>query len=76
MAWVRDGSRTERIPRALVSSALPRSLISSRLAGRIVRSVGESWRCTSSPSVGKACGPVANDRRQHRRMPSGDSASD
>jgi hypothetical protein len=59
VAWVRDGLRTERIPSALVSSALPRSVVSTRLAGRIVRNVGDSWHCTSSPSVGKACGPVA-----------------
>ena len=58
-AWVRDGLLTERIPSAIVSSALPRTVISSRLAGRIVRNVGDSWKCTSSPSVGKACGPVA-----------------
>ena len=58
-AWVRNGLRTERVPRALVSSALARTVISSRLAGRIVRNVGDSWSCTSSPSVGKACGPLA-----------------
>ena len=58
-AWVRNGLRSERIPSAMVSSALPRTVISSRLAGRIVRNVGDSWKCTSSPSVGKACGPIA-----------------
>jgi len=58
-ARVRDGLRSERIPRAVVSSALPRTVISSRLAARIVGNVGDSWRCTSSPSVGKAFGPVA-----------------
>ena len=42
-----------------MSSALPSTVISLRLADRIVRHVGDSWRCTSSPSVGKACGPVA-----------------
>jgi hypothetical protein len=58
-AWVRDGLLTERIPSAIVFSALPRTVISSRLADRIVRDVSDSWRCTSSPSVGKACGPLA-----------------
>ena len=58
-AWVRDGLLTERIASAPVSSALPRSVISTRLADRIVRNVGDGWRCTSSPSFGKACGPVA-----------------
>jgi hypothetical protein len=42
-----------------VSSALPRTVISSRLADRIVRKVRAPWRCTSSFSVGKACGLTA-----------------
>ena len=43
VAWVRDGVRTERVPSVVVSSALPRSVISTRLAGRVARTVGDSW---------------------------------
>lgn len=58
-AWVRDGLLSERVPVAPVSSALRHTVISTRLADRIVKDVGDGWRCTSSPSFGKACGPVA-----------------
>ncbi len=58
-AWVGDGLRSERIPSAVVSSALPRTVISSRLADRMVRKVGAPWKCTSSFSVGKVCGLTA-----------------
>lgn len=59
VAWIRDRLRTERLPSAVVSSALPRSVLSGRLAGRVARSADGPWSCTSSPSVGKACGPTA-----------------
>ena len=58
-ALISGGKDVERVRDALVTTAAPRTVISSRLADRVARKVRDPWRCSSSPSIGKACGPTA-----------------
>jgi hypothetical protein len=58
-ALVSGGKDVERVRYALVTTAAPRTVISSRLADRVAGNVGDPWKCSSSPSIGKACGPTA-----------------